>query len=1221
MDRQQWERVKAIAGEALSRPEGDRPAYVAAQCGDDEALRAEVDSLLESTVEAGPLFETPALGVTAAQFAESIGSAGSASPGARVGPYRVLREIGRGGMGAVYLAERSDGEFEQRVAIKFVHWNLASAALPGRTDAIRRFRNERQVLASLSHPHIAALYDGGTTADGLPYFVMEYVPGVPIDRYAQEQQLDIDARIELCLPILDAVQHAHDRHVIHRDIKPGNVLVTADGQAKLLDFGIAKLLEPGHEGASTLTNIGPSMTPEYATPEQVRGAAITPATDVYALGLLLYELLTGRRPYQLTTRTPEEITRVVCEQEPERPSRAAVQDNPAQTASMARVLDDILLKALRKEPDRRYASAAALADDLRRYLARERVPVAWDARAYRTRSFFRRHRLSIGAAVLVAIAISATAIVATVANSRRQAARTDAASTAPRAARRSVAILGFRNLSQRPTDDWMSTAIAEMLRTELESDGQLRVLPPDRVARAERDLRVDAQSPEGVERLRTALESDYVVHGTFAVADSPGATTLRIDARAVAGSQPSIASAGTGDQTSLFTTVATIGHDLRAHLGLRASPADATERARAAFPQTLEVTKLYAEGMTRLRLLDAVNARDSLEMAAAREPGNPMVQTALASAWSALGYDKRAADAAERAFKASEGLSREERLTIEGRLYEAQRQWTKAADVYRTLWGFFSDNVEYGLRLAAVQRSDGHAKDALATVEAMRRLEPPQNADPRIDLEESQAASAIGDFKRELAAVQRVVKRAEDNGSRELLGRARLLEGRGYYNQGQLALAEQSLERARQLFVDVGDRASAATTLNTLAAVLGDEQDITRAERMQQESLAVSEEIGDRRSMSSALNNLGIFLKDQRRFDEARQAHERALALRREIGDQNWTAVSLSNIGVVLFEQDRYPEALKYYNDSLAICRQIGDRRGEVRALHNIAIVQRQMGQLDAARAGYNESLAIRTELGDKRGEVMGRVELGAVLLAQAEVVLAKQTEQLAATRAREIRLRPGEAQALYQLGEIALAAGDLAEARRLHEEALAIRTELKETRTILESRLALASLTLEDGSAEEAGRAAAQLADEVGNSPGDALRLPVKILVARSDVARRDTAGARRALDEARGLSQATQRVDEHYALALAEAELDLAVGQSQLARSRLTDVQPALQRNGMVLADLECRAQLLRIDRADGRPNVRADAAKLEREARTHGVGLIARRVRDAGSTQAAK
>jgi serine/threonine protein kinase len=319
-----WARVKEVLGLALDQPPERRSALLDALCAGEPELRAEVESLLNAESSAGAFIEVPAVGV--------LDSFEEADPqiGRHVGPYVIEQRIGSGGMGAVYLARRTGGDFEQLVAIKMIRRGMDSELV------VRRFRHERQILASLNHPNIARLFDGGTTSDGLPYFVMEYVAGTPIDRYADDHRLNTAQRLQLCLPVLDAVRHAHQRQIVHRDLKPGNVLVSGDGQPKLLDFGIAKILDPDSAGDSTMTTLARPMTPDYASPEQILGLPITPATDVYALGLLLYELLTGHRPFRFTTGTPEEISSVVCEQEPERPSTAIARTETTMRADRQR---------------------------------------------------------------------------------------------------------------------------------------------------------------------------------------------------------------------------------------------------------------------------------------------------------------------------------------------------------------------------------------------------------------------------------------------------------------------------------------------------------------------------------------------------------------------------------------------------------------------------------------------------------------------------------------------------------------------------------------------------------------------------------------------------------------------------------------------------------------------------------------------------------------------
>jgi tetratricopeptide (TPR) repeat protein len=344
----------------------------------------------------------------------------SADPleGTDIGPYRIVRRLGAGGMGTVYLAVRGSDGFQKRVALKVLKRGMDTDAV------VQRFRAERQILASLEHPFIGSLFDGGTTGDGLPYFAMEFVDGLPIDEYCDAKGLDTTARLHLFMKICAAVQHAHQNLVIHLDIKPANVLVTADGTPKLLDFGIAKLLNPAALQTQALTLDGaPVLTPEYASPEQVRGGVVTTATDVYSLGVLLYELLTGRRPYQLASRTPADIARVICDSVPDRPSTAANQPladarrTPGDTQRLRRRLagdlDTIVLKALSKEPSRRYASVDQFSEDVRRHLAGLPVLARPDTMAYRAAKFIRRNRTAVAAAALVFTALVGGLVAAT----------------------------------------------------------------------------------------------------------------------------------------------------------------------------------------------------------------------------------------------------------------------------------------------------------------------------------------------------------------------------------------------------------------------------------------------------------------------------------------------------------------------------------------------------------------------------------------------------------------------------------------------------------------------------------------------------------------------------------------------------------------------------------------------------------------------------------------
>jgi serine/threonine protein kinase/tetratricopeptide (TPR) repeat protein len=420
MTPERWQRLAAILADAWDLPVRERDTYLAGACGEDAELRDDVESLLAADAASGGFLEEP----FDAYLAGRIGADGGLGVHGRVGPYRLVHEVAHGGMGAVYLAERADGQFEQQVALKLVRGSMDS-------DEIRhRFLAERQILARLNHPHIARLLDGGIAADGRPWFAMDYVPGEPITSWCDAHRLTLDARLALFEQACDAVRYAHRSLVVHRDLKPSNILVTGDGQVKLLDFGIAKLLEPTADEEGITRTEARVLTPEYAAPEQVRGEPITTSTDVYALGALLYELLSGRRAHRFERRTPAEVERVVCEIDPEPPSAlfsqragdgrergatSATSGDPSAARgtkrerlrkALAGDLDTITLTALHKDPARRYPSVEALLQDVQRYRAGLPITARRDALGYRLRKFLRRHRLGVAAAGALGLALA-----------------------------------------------------------------------------------------------------------------------------------------------------------------------------------------------------------------------------------------------------------------------------------------------------------------------------------------------------------------------------------------------------------------------------------------------------------------------------------------------------------------------------------------------------------------------------------------------------------------------------------------------------------------------------------------------------------------------------------------------------------------------------------------------------------------------------------------------
>jgi eukaryotic-like serine/threonine-protein kinase len=478
IDPQRWDRLKTILGEALEQDSSAaRIALVERQCGQDTDLLEEAASLL---VEAEALLKehTDSFEDCAHNAASTFWQEGPPRGGERVGAYVIVRELGRGGMGTVFLAERADGQFEKQVAIKILNPGADTA------EILRRFRAERQILARLDHPNIARLLDAGTTDDGLPYFIMDYIVGAPVTRLAVAQELSTRQRLELFLKICAAVEFAHRNLVVHRDIKPSNILANAEGEPRLLDFGIAKLLA---KDESQLTGEAQQhLTPICASPEHAKGDPITVATDIYSLGALLYEMLSDQKPHRFSTARPtrEELALVVGEQVPPPPSAVT---SDAQTARLLRGdLDAIVLFAMHKEPEMRYATVADLAADIRRHLAREPVVARHPTLGYRAKCLVERNgsRLVASAAVVIVLAGVLFAFWARSQQNAREAAgmRARGVSAPASDTRKSIAVLPFENLGENNSPSYFADGVQDNILTDLGRVADLKVISRSGVA-------------------------------------------------------------------------------------------------------------------------------------------------------------------------------------------------------------------------------------------------------------------------------------------------------------------------------------------------------------------------------------------------------------------------------------------------------------------------------------------------------------------------------------------------------------------------------------------------------------------------------------------------------------------------------------------------------------------------------------------------------------------
>ncbi|HTM47658.1 MAG TPA: tetratricopeptide repeat protein [Bryobacteraceae bacterium] len=1179
MSPERWQQIKAIFQTAADLESGPRAAYLDEACAGADDLRREVEALLAASSEAEDFIESPALeehaGTLAARLPDPI-------IGQRVGHFRVTGEIGRGGMGVVYRAVRDDEHFEQQVAIKIVQRGMDTDFI------VRRFRHERQILAGLEHPNIARLVDGGATDDGLPYYVMEYIEGQPIHEYCAARNLDTRQRVRLFLSVCAAVDYAHQKRVVHRDLKPGNILITSGGLPKLLDFGIAKILQPemssmADDPTRTLTSQR-MMTPAYASPEQVRGAEVTPSSDVYSLGVLLYELLSGRRPYRLKGTDPYELAREICETQPERPG-------------LESDLDSIILTALHKDPRERYPSAQALSEDLRRYLDRE--PVL--ARARRGR----KGGVAAAAAVMAVVGFFGW-----------QTYRPrEGPSTASAKARPAIAVLGFKNLSARPEAAWLSTALTEMLSTELAAGEQLRPISGEKVAQVKQDLSLgdaDSFSPDTLQRIHTSAGADYVVLGSY-LSTGAGENGIRLDLRMQDAHAGEIVVAATemGRESDLAALVARAGSRVRSKLGVAGLSGPDAERARAAAPSNAEAARYYSEGIRRLHVFDTLAAREFLEKAETADPSHALTHSALAMALTSLGDDAGARRQAKLAFDLSKDLSRENRLFVEGRYYETENQWEKATTSYRALYGFFPDNLEYGLRLAAAQASSSRGREALETLDGLRRLPKPESQDPLIDLGEGNAAATTSDYPRVLAAAARAEAKGLAQGSRILVAKAKLLKGKALTELGKTDLAIQALEECRTLYSEAGHKRGVAQALNGLANLKRNMGDLDGAKRLHEQALSLSREIGNLDGIADGLNSLAIILKQQGDYSGAKKKYREALALRRQGGAKGPLAVILNNLANAQLEQGELGEVKDLYTQALAIARESGGKRMIARSLNNLGLAMRHECAFADAKSMYQESIALRKQLGDSTGEALVLHNLAEVLQDQGDLAGAKKAELESLAIQRKQKNKRGIGYALWALGNFALAEGDLQSSERFQKEALSVRNEIGEKNTEAQSKLSMAMTYFEMGRLEQARRLAEEAAAQFRQDKTGYQEASAQAVLALTLASQKKSGEARKAMERAAALGRRIEIREARLTTATLLARANALLGGQREARRSLEDLLVQASTLGLVPAQWNIKLALAELELASGdAARARARLTALSAEAGSKGYGLIARK-----------
>ena len=1156
---EKWDQVKELFSLALERDPEERSSFLREACSGDDSLRTEIESLLASFDGAATFLEdSPAADLMSAQS--------HAIAGRRIGAYRITREIGQGGMAVVYLGDRDDQNYRKQVAIKMVKPGIDTE------QVLQRFRNERQTLATLDHSNIVKLLDGGSSEDGSPYLVMEYVEGLPIDRYCDLNKLSIDERLRLFREVCSAVQYAHEKLVIHRDLKPANILIANGGVPRLLDFGIAKLLNPDCFQTPLLTRTDwRPMTPEYASPEQIRGRSVSTATDIYSLGVLLFELLTGHRPYRFAGQSLLEIERLVCDTDPEKPSAAISRkeervshDGEAQSAitpesvsdlrglqpaelqrRLRGDLDTIVMKALRKEPERRYGSVEEFSRDIELYLTGMPVRARRSTVAYRGGRFLHRHKESLAAALVVLCLVAGIAAWEVYRLSHQNAAAPEV-KNAQLPARRSVAILGFKNLSDRSDTKWVSGALSEMLATELAAGEKLRTVPGETVARMKIDLGLPdtaTLSPEALAPVRKNLGSDFVVVGSYFDLGKDSGGQLRLDVRLqdTANGETTFAVSETSTEAQLLDLVNRVGRKLREDLGVAEVSQVESVGIRAAIPSNPAAMRLYSEGLAKLRTFDALAARDLLTQAVSSDPAYPLAHAELAKAWMALGYNATARQEAKKALDLSGKLSPEDHSLVEAGYYEVNKDWDKAIEVYRALSNSSPDDIECGLALSNAQIQGERASDALKSIARLRGLSADTKEDPRIDLAEAEADRSLSDNKAAVLAADLAVRKADSLNAKLLVARARVFQCRALAGLGQSKQATADCEESRRIFHEAGDLAGESMALHDLAEVPFNQGDLEQAKTLYEQALTLARQTGDKKALSRELGNIGAIYAQEGDFATGLKFYGQALEAARDVDDKHAMAVTIGNTGDILHAEGRLGDALAEYKDALVLAREVGHKSSEAIDIQDMGDVLADQGDLNDAMQMYQQAVSIQREIDDKFYYSISLMSIGRLRRQKGDDEGARKIYQEAFSLRQQLGEKGLEAEAQLALGELDCDSGQASEAETLAREAIKEFQAEQETDPEIQSEALLSRSLLQQGKLEDAEKAIARALTLSKKSSDVTIRLPLAIQNAYTQAAAKD-------LPEAERLARNTLVEAHKLGLVRIELEASLAIGEIQL-------------------------------------------------------------------------
>ncbi|MGA8985514.1 MAG: protein kinase [Candidatus Acidiferrales bacterium] len=1098
------------------------------------------------------------------------------------GRFKVIRFVARGGMGEVYEAD--DEELHERVAVKTARFENQQT-----THDIERFRREIQLARKVTHPNVCRTFDvfrhgihsGDTPQTQILIVSMEWLAGETLDkRIRGGGRLSAADALPLVEQMCAGLGAAHRAGIVHRDFKSSNVMLVkspASGpgsvargeevRAVITDFGLAHAEE--HEGG-TLTRMGDILgTPAYMAPEQIEGGAITPATDIYALGIVIYQMLTGSLPFAADTPLATAVKRL----------NQSAPSPRMQVPELDARWETVVARCLERAPERRFASTEEIVLALRgEAISSSTVPAA-SGSAAGTASVGAKHQriarwkfpLAIAAVAVSLAALGIFTLQRRATQKISDQAREAAAQATVPGARKSLAVLGFQNLSGRKDADALGNILTDSLWTQLDT-GQIRFIPPTRVDEMKQNLGLGAAggnlSNEQMEAIRKFLGADILVTGGYTVsgtAEHPG-IEWNIHLLNAANGESLGSVEQSGSQVDLNSLVVHAGRLLRQQLGITLSAAEEA-RMDASLSSNAEAMRDFSEAREKLRAFDVLAATKLLEKAVDADPQFAQAHSALAESWDTLGFESKAAEEAKKALDASSGLSNEARTRASGQYYAATRDWTKAIQAYAQLWTQYRDEPEYGLLLANTQIRAGKAADALTTITQVRGQRLPAGIRAQADLAEARAHGDLADYQRELTVATSAAEIAQTLGANLLLARARILQCFAQVSLGAPEKARPICDEARKINLAAGDELGAARATNDMANAYYYTGDYATAEPLYQSALSIAQTIGDAYDEAGALNNLANVQSIHGDRAAAQKTYEQAIAVARERNELGDVALAQQNLASELDAAGEHARAGEMFQASLKTARDLGDRNLVARILYSKCATSLGAGALAEARKSCEGSLQIRREIND----------------------------------------RAGIGETLASFGNVQMQQGDLEGARSSLQESLAALESVNTKNEAAWTRVSLAQLALEqrkfDDAAKYAGDAATELAAEK-DTGGEA---EARVTLVRVMLARGDAAGAREQSEKATVLAEQSGDRGTKLDAAIVAALVDAKSGKADAALKSLAAAEKEAHVGGMVQIEYDARLALGETQIASGKTNDgRATLRRVAEDAKAHGFGL---------------